>query len=100
MVTATVLGCSDKVSKQMKLHISTYKEIETSQEFIYDYMLYRNLRQLDRRVNSLIHKARIESMNSGSSSSRGGGSYSSGSGFGGGSSFGGTGGGGGGWSRF
>lgn len=100
LVTATVLGCSDKVSKQMKLHISTCKEIETSQEFIYDYMSYRYLRQLDKSVNSLIHKARFESVNSGSSSSRGGGSYSSGSGFGGGSSSGGTGGGGGGWSRF
>lgn len=99
LVTATVLGCSNKVLKQMKIYVNSYEEMEETQDFLSNYMRYQTIKQLDRSINSLMHRAKLESAIEKASSSNGD-SYSSGSGFGGGSSGGGSGGGGGGWSRF
>ena len=100
LVTATVLGCSDQISKQMQIYFNSYDGMEEIQEFLQEYMRYKAIKQLENSLHSLIHKAQVESSIRSSSSSSGGSSYSSGSGFGGGSSDGGSGGGGGGWSRF
>lgn len=99
LVTATVLGCSDKVLKQMQIYVTSYEGMEEMKEFLSDYRSYQTMKQLDHSMNSLMHKAKVESSMKSSSSSSGS-TYSSGSGFGGGSSRGGSGGGGGGWSRF
>lgn len=99
LVTATILGCSEKVLKQMKININTYEGLEDTQKFMFKHMYYQEMRQLNNNFNSLINKAHIKDLYNSSSSSSGG-SSSSGSGFGGGSSSGGSGGGGGGWSRF
>lgn len=96
-VTATILGCSKQVLKQMKISLIDYEQLEETQSILYQYMLYKNINDLDKTINSLIYSAKLHSTTGSSSSSS---SYSSGGGFGGGSSSGGSGGGGGGWSRF
>jgi uncharacterized membrane protein len=95
LVTATVLNCSDKVLKQMKIYVNSYEGMENMQGIIHDYMSYTSIRDLDHEINTLMYRSRINTTDSSSGSS-----YSSGSGSGGGSSDGGSGGGGGGWSRF
>ena len=100
LVTATVLGCSDQILKQMQIYVNSYEGMEEVQEFLQEYMRYKSMKQLDHSLHSLIHKAHIEASIRSSTSSSNDSSYSSSSGFGGGSSDGGSGGGGGGWSRF
>lgn len=99
-VTATILGCSKQVLKQMKISIIDYEELEEIQSMLFQYMQYQNMRGLEHTIHSLIHTAKSHSTIGVSSSSSGGSYHSSGDGFGGGSSSGGSGGGGGGWSRF
>ena len=83
LVTATVLGCADKVEKRMKMYITDPSQIDT------DLLIYRNLNMgLTRELNKSIQKAISNSSSSISSSSYSSG-YSSGGGFGGGSSGGG-----------
>lgn len=89
MVTATVLGCANKVQKAMKLKIANLNEYDDS--FFMDMYLINSMnrdltRTINRAVNSSINTANytISAAESSSSSSDG---------FGGGSSFGGGGGG-------
>lgn len=86
LVTATILGCADKVQKRMKLYINNNTN---ANDYVVDYILLNNainnniISVVNRSVNSSISTARstISASSSGSSSSGGG--------FGGGSSFGG-----------
>ena len=81
LVTATVLGCADKVEKKMKMSITNTSNIDTSL-LIYQSVNLGITRELSRSVETAMHN----SSHSISSSS-----YSSGGGFGGGSSGGGGG---------
>lgn len=97
-VTAVILGCADQVLEKMKISVVDYEAMEELQLMLHQYLLYRNIKQLEHTFDSIINKAKSNSTigkNSSSSSS-----YSSGGGYGGGSSSGSSGGGGGGWSRF
>ena len=78
LVTATILGCADKVQKRLKLYIA-----DTDNDYYDDILFYRNLNYMIRSINSSV-KTSISVANAMSS----GGSSSSG-GFGGGSSGGG-----------
>ena len=79
LVTATVLGCADKVQKQMKMYITDTSDIDTN------LLIYQSINlNLTRELNNSV-KTAISSSSSTISSS----SYSSGGGFGGGSSGGG-----------
>lgn len=86
LVTATILGCADKVQKRMKLYINNNTNTDN---YAIDYILLNNainnniINVVNRSVNSSVSTARstIAASSSGSSSSGGG--------FGGGSSFGG-----------
>lgn len=79
LVTATVLGCADKVEKQMKMYITDTSDIDTN------LLLYQSVSlNLTRELNRSVSRAISTSSASISSSS-----YSSGGGFGGGSSGGG-----------
>lgn len=85
LVTATVLGCADKVEKRMKMYITDPSNVDTS---LTNLMIYSNINMnLTRELNRSIEKAVSTSSSSVSASSYG--SYSSGGGFGGGSSGGG-----------
>ena len=79
LVTATVLGCADKVEKRMKMYITDTSQVETNL-LIYQSINLNLTRELNRSVQSAI---------SNSTSSISSSSYSSGGGFGGGSSGGG-----------
>ena len=79
LVTATVLGCADKVEKQMKMYITDTSDIDTNL-LIYQSVSLNLTRELNRSVSRAI---------STSSASISSSSYSSGGGFGGGSSGGG-----------
>lgn len=81
LVTATVLGCADKVQKMMKLHISDF---DTSDEYIFlaTSLNYNLTRTINHTINQTIHSADQTISASTHSSSSGGG-------FGGGSSGGG-----------
>ena len=80
LVTATVLGCADKVEKRMKMYITdTTSQVDTS------LLIYQSINlNLTRELNRSVQKAISNSSSSISSSS-----YSSGGGFGSGSSGGG-----------
>ena len=76
LVTATVLGCANKVEKQMKMHITDASDVNTH------LLLYQSINlNLTREVNTSVKTAISTSSTSISTSS-----YSSGGGFGGGSS--------------
>ena len=79
LVTATVLGCADKVEKRMKMYITDTSQVDTNL-LIYQSINLNLTRELNRSVQSAI---------SNSTSSISSSSYSSGGGFGGGSSGGG-----------
>ena len=79
LVTATVLGCADKVEKKMKMSITDTSNIDTNL-LIYQSVNLGITRELNRSVETAMHN---------SSSSISSSSYSSGGGFGGGSSGGG-----------
>lgn len=101
LVTATILGCSDQILKQMQIYnINSYEGVEEIQGFLKNYMRNEEMKQLEHNLHSLIYKTKGETITRNSNSYSRESSYSSGSGFGGGSSDGGSGGGGGGWSRF
>lgn len=76
LVTATVLGCADKVEKQMKMYITDTSDIDTNL-LIYQSISLNLTRELNKSVSTAI---------STSSASISSSSYSSGGGFGGGSS--------------
>lgn len=79
LVTATVLGCADKVEKRMKMHITDTTQIDTN------VLIYQSIHTgITRELNNSIRTA-VSNSNSSISTS----SYSSGGGFGGGSSGGG-----------
>lgn len=79
LVTATVLGCANKVEKLMKMHITDTSNIDTN------LLIYQSINlELTRELNNSV-KTAISNSSSNISSS----SYSSGGGFGGGSSGGG-----------
>lgn len=79
LVTATVLGCADKVEKKMKMYITDTSQPDTN------LLIYNSINiSLTRELNTSIKTAVSNSSSSISSSS-----YSSGGGFGGGSSGGG-----------
>lgn len=61
LVTATVLGCSDQISKQMQIYFNSYDGMEEIQEFLQEYMRYKAIKQLEHSLHSLIHKAQVES---------------------------------------
>lgn len=89
LVTATVLGCADKVQKKMKLYINNNSDFDTTRASYYllSSSINNNMvRSIEKAVNGSIGTARstISASSSGSSSSGGG--------FGGGSSSGGGGG--------
>lgn len=93
MVTATILGCADKVQKAMKLKIANVSEYDDN--FFMDMYLINSMnRDLTRTINRAVNSS-ISTANSTiyAESSGGYGGSSSGGGFGGGSSFGGGGGG-------
>lgn len=90
MVTATILGCADKVQKAMKLKIANVSEYDDN--FFMDMYLINSMnRDLTRTINRAVNSS-ISTANSTIYAETSGGS-SSGGGFGGGSSFGGGGGG-------
>lgn len=90
MVTATILGCADKVQKAMKLKIANVSEYDDN--FFMDMYLINSMnRDLTRTINRAVNSS-ISTANSTIYAESSGGS-SSGGGFGGGSSFGGGGGG-------
>lgn len=97
-VTAVTLGCSDQVLKKLEMRLVDYEAIDELQSMMFQYMQYKNFKNLEQTIERLINNAKSNSKYSNSSNNSGG--YSSGGGFGGGSSSGGSGGGGGGWSRF
>ncbi len=97
LVTATILGCSSQILKQMKIYVNSYDGLE---EVLSEYMNYQTIEQLNNSLNSLVSKAKSEYSYRNTSSNSKRDTYSSSSGFGGGSSTGGTGGGGGSWGRF
>ena len=82
LVTATILGCADKVQKRLKLYIAN-----TDNDYYENLLIYRDLnfhyiiRNINSSINTSISVANSELYSSGSSSSSGG--------FGGGSSGGG-----------
>ena len=79
LVTATVLGCADKVEKTMKMHITDTSQIDNN------LLVYQSINlNLTSEINSSVKTAVTTSASSISTSS-----YSSGGGFGGGSSGGG-----------
>ena len=79
LVTATVLGCADKVEKRMKMYITDTSQVDTN------LLIYQSINlNLTRELNKSVQTAISNSSSSLSSSS-----YSSGGGFGGGSSGGG-----------
>ena len=79
LVTATVLGCADKVEKKMKMYITDTSNIDTN------LLIYQSINLgITRELNKSVQTAISNSTSSISSSS-----YSSGGGFGGGSSGGG-----------
>lgn len=82
LVTATVLGCADKVQERMKLYINNYDTTDTSTDYLLMSSVLNNnlIRTIDRSVNKTISTA-----NSTISASQ----VSSGGGYGGGSSGGG-----------
>ena len=82
LVTATVLGCADKVQKQMKMYITTNTSQIDTNLLIYSSINLGLTRELNRSVKSAISHS-SSTINAASSS------YSSGGGFGGGSSGGG-----------
>ncbi len=79
LVTATVLGCADKVEKKMKMSITDTSNIDTNL-LIYQSVNLGITRELSRSVETAIHNSSYSISSS---------SYSSGGGFGGGSSGGG-----------
>ena len=88
LVTATVLGCADKVEKRMKMYITNINQGNTNQ-IDTNLLIYQSINlNLTKELNKSVQTAISNSSSSISSSS-----YSSGGGFGGGSS------GGGGWRR-
>lgn len=104
LVTATVLGCSDKIINQIKIHTDLFKDNQDFSNFTdYDYdYLYRSMNEVNSNFSSYIKHAKKD-ISPSSSKSYDSDSYSydsSSSGYGGGSSDGGSGGGGGGWGRF
>ena len=79
LVTATVLGCADKVEKKMKMYITDTSDVDTN------LLIYQSINLgITRELNKSVRTAISNSTSSISSSS-----YSSGGGFGGGSSGGG-----------
>ena len=84
LVTATVLGCADKVEKRMKMYITDINQGNTNR-IDTNLLIYQSINlNLTRELNKSVQKAISNSSSSISSSS-----YSSGGGFGGGSSGGG-----------
>ena len=79
LVTATVLGCADKVEKRMKMYITDTSDIDTNL-LIYQSINLGITRELNNSIQTAVHT---------SSASINTSSYSSGGGFGGGSSGGG-----------
>ena len=80
LVTATILGCADKVQKRLKLYIA-----DTDNDYYDDILFYRNLNYIVRSINSSVNT----SISVANSELYSGGSSSSSGGFGGGSSGGG-----------
>ena len=80
LVTATILGCADKVQKRLKLYIA-----DTDNDYYDDILFYRNLNYIVRSINSSVNT----SISVANSELYSGSSSSSSGGFGGGSSGGG-----------
>lgn len=102
-VTAVILGCANQVLNKMEISIVDYETLDELQAMMWQYTLYKDIKNLNRSLHSLMHKATAysrETISFGDGNSSNSHDYSSGGGFGGGSSSGGSGGGGGGWSRF
>ena len=82
LVTATILGCADKVQSKMKLYINDSTELSSTDYFLLTTSINNNfVKTINRSINSSISTA--NSTISASSSSSGGG-YGGGSSFGGG----------------
>ncbi|MEG1558606.1 MAG: DUF2207 domain-containing protein [Bacilli bacterium] len=91
LVYATIFGLASKVQKTMKIKIEEINPNYSSQDMLFDYMMYSSFApDLNASVTSSVNSAISAAEISSSSSSSGGGS---GGGFSGGSSFGGGGGG-------
>ena len=80
LVTATILGCADKVQKRLKLYIAN-----TENDYYEDILFYRNMNYMIRSINSSVKTSNSVA----NSAMYSGGSSSSSGGFGGGSSGGG-----------